>query len=268
MIALFANIVIGVDEFGAAAATSLAKQLAAPTATITSVHIHGSPVGSALHEVALRRGSDLLVVGASHRGAVGRVLLGDPARSTLNGSPCPIAIAPLGYQSQGQLMKLGVGYDGTHQSLAALRAAQRLACDLKGRVSALCVVSAHDSRYGQPDRGKWPEAALALTDRSTAAAQALGDLDGDVSYGEPGPELVRFGRDLDLLVVGTRLRGPLERLSERSVAQHLAHHAPCPVVVIPERLEDLRLVRSTRSRPASRRRRPARVPQLGGERAP
>ena len=42
------------------------------------------------------------------------------------------------------------------------------------------------------------------------------DVDGDMAYGQPGPELARFSRDLDLLVVGSRRLGPMDRLIEGS----------------------------------------------------
>ena len=49
----------------------------------------GSPsVGRGLHELAERRGADLLVVGWTSRGLLGRVLIGDDTRDALNGAPC------------------------------------------------------------------------------------------------------------------------------------------------------------------------------------
>jgi hypothetical protein len=36
-------------------------------------------------------------VGSSRHGVLGRVLMGDDARASLNGAPCAVAAAPLGY---------------------------------------------------------------------------------------------------------------------------------------------------------------------------
>src|SRR3954465_956427 len=52
-----------------------------------------SSVGRGLHELCETTGADLLVVGSSRRGLLGRVLIGDDTGAALNGAPCPIAIA-------------------------------------------------------------------------------------------------------------------------------------------------------------------------------
>jgi nucleotide-binding universal stress UspA family protein len=53
----------------------------------------GSP-GHGLHEIATREHSDLLAVGSSHRGLVGRLLMGDDTMAVLDRAPCAVAIAP------------------------------------------------------------------------------------------------------------------------------------------------------------------------------
>ena len=73
----------------------------------------GDP-GRALHELAERRGADLIVVGSSRHALLGRGLMGDDTRAALNGAPCAIAIAPRRYtQMDHRLAKIGVGYDGS-----------------------------------------------------------------------------------------------------------------------------------------------------------
>src|SRR5271167_1664294 len=44
--------------------------------------------GRGLHLQAEAQGADLIVVGSSHRSALGRVMLGDDTRAALNGAPC------------------------------------------------------------------------------------------------------------------------------------------------------------------------------------
>jgi nucleotide-binding universal stress UspA family protein len=62
--------------------------------------VEASSPGRGLRELARSIGADLLVVGSSHRGRLGRILLGDDARGALNGAPCVVAVAPVGYAPQ------------------------------------------------------------------------------------------------------------------------------------------------------------------------
>jgi nucleotide-binding universal stress UspA family protein len=74
-------------------------------------------VGRGLHELREVIEADLLVVGSSRRGLLGRVLIGDDTRAALNGAPCAVAIAPTGFASEPAVMrKVGVGYDGSPES--------------------------------------------------------------------------------------------------------------------------------------------------------
>ena len=81
-------------------------------------------VGRGLHELCEVTGADLLVVGSSRRGLVGRVLIGDDTRAALNGAPCAIAIAPTNYSQEPVAMReIGVGYNGSPESEHALELA-------------------------------------------------------------------------------------------------------------------------------------------------
>ena len=78
-----------------------------------------SSVGRGLHELAELTGADLLVIGSSRRGLLGRILIGDDTRAALNGAPCAVAIAPAGYSRETVAMReVGVGYDGSPESEA------------------------------------------------------------------------------------------------------------------------------------------------------
>ena len=87
-----------------------------------------SSVGRGLHQLADDWGADLLVVGSSRRGWVGRALRGDDARAALSGAPCAVAVAPAGYLDRPRPVEIiGLGYDGTNESKAATAAARTLA---------------------------------------------------------------------------------------------------------------------------------------------
>ena len=101
----------------------------------------GLTAGRVLHERAERQRADLLVLGSCHRGAFGRAMLGDDTRESLNGAPCAVAIAPAGYsESAKPFATIGVGYDGSPESRAALALARALGERTGARVSALKIV--------------------------------------------------------------------------------------------------------------------------------
>ncbi len=51
--------------------------------------------------------------------------------------------------------------------------------------------------------------------------------------GHPASVLVEQARGAELLVVGSRGRGGATSLLLGSISQSVAHHAPCPVVIVP-----------------------------------
>jgi nucleotide-binding universal stress UspA family protein len=82
--------------------------------------------------------------------------------------------------------------------------------------------------------------ALAPTTRSGqgGSSQALeridklGGVDAHVEYGEPASELRRYGRSVDLLVLGSHKHSPIGRLLGQGTAQRLADEPPCPLLVV------------------------------------
>jgi len=82
-------------------------------------------VGRGLHELCELIGADLLAMGSSRRGMLGRVLLSDDTQAALDGAPCAIAIAPTCYSREPVAMReIGVGYDGSPESEHALELAR------------------------------------------------------------------------------------------------------------------------------------------------
>jgi nucleotide-binding universal stress UspA family protein len=51
--------------------------------------------------------------------------------------------------------------------------------------------------------------------------------------GGPVEELIEASRTADLLVLGSRGAGGFARLLMGSIATQVAHHAYCPIVIIP-----------------------------------
>lgn len=61
------------------------------------VSVVATSPGRGLHQQVEDQGADLLVVGSCSHGAFGRAMLGDDTRAALNGAPCAVAVATLGF---------------------------------------------------------------------------------------------------------------------------------------------------------------------------
>jgi nucleotide-binding universal stress UspA family protein len=179
-----------------------------------------------LHRVADALGADLVVVGGSHRGPIGRVVAGDTVRAVLHGAARPVLVAP----------------HGTPESAAALAWAGRFAQAAGGTVRVLCVA--------EPPQGFSPSisyginwVALAPDGRDHAeelvaqAVAALHGATGEAVVGHAFEELERLSEEVDLLVLGSRGYGPVRRTLLGSTSDRVIHHAACPVVVIPRGAE-------------------------------
>jgi nucleotide-binding universal stress UspA family protein len=198
----------------------------------------GSP-GRALHRAATTRDADLIVVGSAHRGRVGRVLAGDVTAGTLHGAPCPVLVAPRGHgEHGGALRTIGVGFDGSPESRAALQFAHQIAEAVGARLRVIDVVVPPDPGGPFPAyRPDWAEHAnIRREEAEERLAAVLADLGeiatGDLPFGDPARELAYAAEDLDLLVTGSRGYGPVRRLMLGSTSSRLVLEAPCPVLVL------------------------------------
>ena len=59
-------------------------------------------------------------------------------------------------------------------------------------------------------------------------------IDSEVLVGPPVPTLVDLSKEAQMMVVGCRVQGLLDRVLLGSVSTGLVHHAHCPVAVIPD----------------------------------
>jgi nucleotide-binding universal stress UspA family protein len=197
-------------------------------APLPFVVVSASTTAAGLHDLAWRRAADLLVIGASRRVALERALGRDTAGAIIEDAPCAVAVAPAGYASRTpRLDTIGVGYDGSLASEQSLEAARRLAAERHAKLSGFEAV--------QPRPAHDPFDARHEIDQRIAAARrrlaAFGDVEPHAGYGGRAEELARFGASVDLLVIGPRDQEGKPAL-HLPLALRLAHHAPCPVLVV------------------------------------
>ena len=188
--------------------------------------------GGGLHEQAEEMQADLLVVGSSSRSAFGRVMVGDDTRAALNGAPCAVAMAARGYAEHPiPFAKIGVGYNDSPESVAALALAREVAEPTRASIHVLQVVPIASYAYG----GAVPLGAFVeeMLDDANKNVAELPDVEGRAVSGLPGEELAGFGDQVDLLVVGSRGYGPFKRLVLGSTTMFLERHARSSLLVLP-----------------------------------
>ncbi len=203
------------------------------TGTPVSVrHILATSTGRGLHELAEEEGADLLVVGSTRHGVLGRVMIGDRTSESINGAPCAIAVAPSAYaKSNCELRRVGVAYDGTVESKHALAVARKIAADQGATLAAMKVVKVPMGMY---NTSVLPlhEMIKPLVEEARSEIEALGDVEPHSQYGDVAEELTQFSRNVDLLVIGSRGYGPFGRLVHSSASRHLSRSCHSPLLVL------------------------------------
>ena len=209
----------------------------APDARIT-VHVDVL-VWRGLRHVVRHEHRDLLIVGSARHADAGRVRLGRRADNLLGHLECPLAVAPSGFQQRTKkpFDRIGVGFDGTPESRAAVDLAVAIA-SIAG--AALEVRGAIDD--GVPgglraDQIMFDGTALterqliSAFDRDLAANSATGlPTNLEVVVGMPPDVLSELCDDVDLPIIGSGHSSPpgcvqLGRTG-REQDHGLAHHVP------------------------------------------
>ena len=135
-----------------------------------------------------------------------------------------------------------VGVDGSHGSVEALKFAIEEARVRGAEVKAVAAWEVPASAYGTGivsipvDPNAYKKIAQDALDKSLeeAGASTAGvSVTPLLHMGHPANVLVAEARGADLLVVGSRGRGGFKGLLLGSVSQQCAHHAACPVAIIP-----------------------------------
>src|SRR5579875_459506 len=141
-----------------------------------------------------------------------------------------------------------VGVDGSGPSHEALNWAMREAAIRKTPLTVLAVHEVAASGWGgvvvyPVDQDLAEQARKATQEAVDQAGQQLGDLEPPAvtvraTSGTPATALIDASRDADMLVVGSRGAGGFARLLMGSVSNEVAHHALCPIVIVPHERHD------------------------------
>jgi nucleotide-binding universal stress UspA family protein len=183
-------------------------------------------------------GAELLVVGSRGWSQRMDLSIGSVGSYCARHSPVPVALIPPETPAVHDRLDVVVGFDGSANAhtalqwtLTHLRPSARVTV-----VQAIPEPTVIGEALQTPPAGVEDDAYRALEDE---VAGVLAGLDGNpavdllVAPGEPRAVLREASADADLLVVGSRGHGVLDRLLLGSVAVALSHHPTIPTVVVP-----------------------------------
>jgi nucleotide-binding universal stress UspA family protein len=137
------------------------------------------------------------------------------------------------------MQRIVVGVDGSQSAQEALHWAVDEARRRNAVVEAVYAwhqpfVTGYEY-MGEMGLGDFEEEARQILDAAVEAVDTSGipSVERHLLAGGAAGALVEAAKGADLLVVGSRGRGGFSGLMLGSVSQQVAHHASCPVVIIP-----------------------------------
>jgi nucleotide-binding universal stress UspA family protein len=229
-------------------AAGMRDRLDAVAADRRQIRITPNPSAAhALHDMAQAEHADLMIVGSSHTGRMGRVAPGSTGERLLHGAPCAVAIVPDGYagRTEQPIRRIGVAYDGSDEATAAVAAAIELARALTAELEIIgVVVPITYAGSGMMGGAAYitPQAELeqyVQDDLDAAIAGLPQDIKADSVRlaGDPADQLGERSESLDLMLAGSRGYGPLRSVLVGGVSGRLMHTVHCPVIIVPRGVE-------------------------------
>jgi nucleotide-binding universal stress UspA family protein len=229
-------------------------------ARAAELRIAAVPDGEKLAATAREQAADLVVLGSTHRGPLGRIVPGTTMEHLLGGAPCAVAVAPPGFAERADgesvwqpldggaedvgMRVVGVGYDGAPAARGALELATELAARNGAALRVYTVVRKVAPIVPDAPMTPAPAAPSELEVRREELRETVAGLPDEVRAqpvllrGFAVTELAKAaGLGVDLLVVGTHVRGHVGRLFHKSVAGELALETPCPLLICPTRVD-------------------------------
>lgn len=212
---------------------------------VERVAIGAGSAAEGLHRLAETRKADIVVVGSSHVGAMGRVMAGSVPERLMHGAPCAVAIAPRGYAAAPRrLARIAAAWDELPESDIALGVAAELARGAGAELHALHVCDAHvPPLVPRPvASAEWNEYKRTLREGEVQRLHEAAEKAGatvEAQDGETVATLTARSHDLDLLVLGSRCYGPVWRVLLGSTSTKLVRQAACPLLIVPRGAVDV-----------------------------
>ena len=175
-----------------------------------------------------------------------RFMLGSVTEKVLRKAPCPVLTVPRRCEGQAEsplFRRILCGVDFSEPGRRALDRALSLAQEARARLTLLHVVD----WIGDPDLARYPQfdangyrrlVMANVRERLEALVPAevrdWCDVDLRVACGKPYQELLRFAGNegVELMVLGVRGEGAVDRMLFGSTTQHVVRQATCPVLTV------------------------------------
>ena len=200
-------------------------------------------------ELAASTDADLVVVGSSSSGLLGRVGLGSVTERLVHTAAVPVAIAPRGYAPGSRRCvgsRAAYGGDADVNGLVAAAAELATTWSVPLRIVSFTVrpvrmfggsieMSAEDLVVQQWARRTHDDVVKQLND--VRARVPVPDVDVVVGSGHDWHEAVEAvaWEAGDVLVLGSGAAGPAAHVFLGSAASKILRHAPVPVMIVPRR---------------------------------
>ncbi len=191
-----------------------------------------------IDRVASEVAADLIIVGATRHGAVGRQFLGTTAGRVIREACAPVLVLrePSSSPVRRILLANDLSEPSTHAHHAGIETVRQLFGNAELQFRSLLVIQ-YDPWFSLPvDQQPLRESGEARLRRFLDEQRPHGvPLSTAVRIGNPAEEIVTEAAEwgADLVVVGTHGRSGLPRLLLGSVAEAVLRDAPCNTLVIP-----------------------------------
>lgn len=216
---------------GEAALDRLRSRAEAADVAVTVELDEGSPLAVIADRAA---DCDLVVVGTHGRTGLRRFVLGSVAEALVTDPPTPLLVVPPDEHPVSYRDVL-VGTDGGATAGLATDHAVAVADRYAALLHAVSVVDERLDRTSPVRAALERAASEAVRDVAAAAAERDVTVETRVLTGVPAEELLDAAerRTADLIVVGTRGGGSLDRLAVGSVARRIVRAGQAPTLVVP-----------------------------------
>lgn len=207
---------------------------------LQGVHCHAvpGPAGQIIREEAERLGAELIVVGATRRGRVGRALLGTTAQRVLRGAPAPVLVlrGAIPADLDRVLMTTDTSPLSAGVQEVGLDVVEALFPRSRAELRSLLVVDAPAGLPPELSPSFLEERCLAEVSGFLAERRKRDRaVRGMVRVGLPADEIAAECEEWDaqLLILGTHARSGVRRLLLGSVAEAAVRSVHCNVLVVP-----------------------------------